>query len=90
MVFENMQRRSLGTVIGGGWSGLWQKAKTGAHSAAVENRLVQAFVAKKWSLLLIVMGFLTRSCDDSGTVITVCACVHCGHLFYKEEIFYIG
>ncbi|MDF2644528.1 MAG: stage sporulation protein, partial [Paenibacillus sp.] len=58
MVFENMQRRSLGTVIGGGWSGLWQKAKMGAHSAAVENRFVQAFVAKKWSLLLIVMAFL--------------------------------
>lgn len=58
MVFENMQRRSLSTVIGGGWSGLWQKAKAGAHSAAVENRFVQAFVAKKWSLLLIVMAFL--------------------------------
>ncbi|OCT13286.1 stage II sporulation protein E [Paenibacillus pectinilyticus] len=53
-----MQRRSLGAVMGGGWSGIWQKAKAGVHSAAVENRWVQAFVAKKWSLLLIVMGFL--------------------------------
>ncbi|WP_425262339.1 stage II sporulation protein E [Paenibacillus pectinilyticus] len=44
--------------MGGGWSGIWQKAKAGVHSAAVENRWVQAFVAKKWSLLLIVMGFL--------------------------------
>lgn len=34
------------------------RAKTGAHSAAVENRFVQAFVAKKWTFLLIVMAFL--------------------------------
>ncbi|WP_090826655.1 stage II sporulation protein E [Paenibacillus sp. yr247] len=53
-----MQRRSLGTEIGGEWSGFWQKATTGARSAAVENRFVQAFVAKKWTLLLIVMAFL--------------------------------
>lgn len=44
--------------MGGGWSNMWQKAKTSVHSKAVENRWVQAFVAKKWSLLLIVMGFL--------------------------------
>lgn len=37
---------------------IWQRAKTGAHSAAVENRFVQAFVAKKWTFLLIVMAFL--------------------------------
>ncbi|TXK78251.1 stage II sporulation protein E [Paenibacillus sp. N3.4] len=53
-----MQRKSVGAVIGGGVSGVWQKAKTGAHSAAVENRFVQAFVAKKWTLLLIIMAFL--------------------------------
>src|SRR5690242_12969278 len=55
---QNMQRRSIGAVIGGGMSGLWQRTNTGARSAAVENRFVQAFVAKKWTLLLIVMAFL--------------------------------
>jgi len=53
-----MQRRSVVTAIGGQWTGFWQKTKANAGRAAVENRLVQGFVAKKWALLLIVMGFL--------------------------------
>ncbi|MGG1514625.1 stage II sporulation protein E [Paenibacillus oryzisoli] len=53
-----MQRRSIGVVLSDGWAGVWHKAKVGAGRSAVENRWVQAFVAKKWTFLLIVMGFL--------------------------------
>ncbi|UJF33108.1 stage II sporulation protein E [Paenibacillus hexagrammi] len=53
-----MERRGVLTTIGGHWSGFWHKAKTGTRTKALENRFVQAFVAKKWAMLLIVMGFL--------------------------------
>ncbi|MCD1261877.1 stage II sporulation protein E [Paenibacillus athensensis] len=53
-----MQRRSMAATIGGHWSGLRQKAAASVRGAAVENRWVQAFVARKWAMLLILMGFL--------------------------------
>jgi stage II sporulation protein E len=53
-----MQKQSMSTVIGGHWMGFWNKAVVGTRSRTVESRFVQAFVARRWSFLLVLMGFL--------------------------------
>lgn len=40
------------------WNAVVQKAKTGSRRTFVENRWVQSILAKKWSVLLVAMGFL--------------------------------
>jgi stage II sporulation protein E len=57
-VIQFMQKQSMSTVIGGHWMGFWNKAVVGTRSRTVESRFVQAFVARRWSFLLVVMGFL--------------------------------
>jgi stage II sporulation protein E len=53
-----MQRRSLATMIGGNWFIFGKRSRTGERSRASENRIVQAIIAKKWTLILLLMGFL--------------------------------
>jgi stage II sporulation protein E len=44
--------------LGAGWTGLYQRAKSNGSAFTVQNRWVQAVIAKKWSILLILMAFL--------------------------------
>jgi stage II sporulation protein E len=44
--------------LGAGWTSLYQKAKSSGSELTVQNRWVQAVIAKKWSILLILMAFL--------------------------------
>lgn len=44
--------------IGTAWTGAWNKAAGGAADALAKNRLIQSAIAKKWSLLLLLMAFL--------------------------------
>lgn len=44
--------------MGAVWSGWMQRTSRSASRVIVENRLVQSLVAKRWSILLLVMAFL--------------------------------
>ncbi|OXM82590.1 stage II sporulation protein E [Paenibacillus rigui] len=51
--------RKLGmNPVGAVWSRWSQKTKQGMDDVVVQNRLVQSVVAKKWSILLLLMSFL--------------------------------
>ncbi len=50
---DNWQR-----FVNGGEAGMMKKITERISGLFAENRLVQAVVAKKWSMLLLVMGFL--------------------------------
>jgi stage II sporulation protein E len=58
MVFQRMQKQSWVTMVGGQWTGLMNRVVETARSKTVENRFVRSFVAKRWAVILIIMGFL--------------------------------
>ncbi len=44
--------------VGAQWDQMWRKSKTAGKEVIAENRIWQTVVAKKWSLLLLIMAFL--------------------------------
>ncbi|MFE6954550.1 hypothetical protein ACFVAK_19800 [Bacillus velezensis] len=53
-----MEKRNGALSIGLQWAGAVQRTKSAAQGRVAENRLIQSFVAKKWSILLLLMAFL--------------------------------
>lgn len=51
-------KRNAGISPGMYWSNLIHRTGTGVKAKAIENRAVQSIIAKKWVLLLLLMGFL--------------------------------
>lgn len=53
-----MHKRQVFSKMGMVWSGWKHRTGKSASRVIVENRLVQSLVAKRWSILLLVMAFL--------------------------------
>jgi stage II sporulation protein E len=53
-----MQRKQVLVQVEKVWINFWSKLGQGTARIFVENRMVQSLVAKKWSILLLMMGFL--------------------------------
>ncbi|MBP1996162.1 stage II sporulation protein E [Paenibacillus eucommiae] len=53
-----MEKRSIVAMFGGSWLHVWQKTSASAWGKTSENKVVQAFLVRKWALLLVIMGFL--------------------------------
>jgi len=53
-----MQRWSVTNSLGIQWSGMSRKFHGGFRRVFQQNRLIQAFSAKKWAILMMAMGFL--------------------------------
>lgn len=53
-----MYKNQVFSKMGAVWSGWMQRTSRSASRVIVENRLVQSLVAKRWSILLLVMAFL--------------------------------
>ncbi|AFC33705.1 stage II sporulation protein E [Paenibacillus mucilaginosus] len=53
-----MQKRQMFSGLNHVWSGWTHRVRQGALGAIAQNRLVQSLVARRWSILLLMMAFL--------------------------------
>jgi stage II sporulation protein E len=53
-----MQKSKMLSKVRSNWTSLGDRLVQTGRMLAIENRMVQAVILKKWSILLIIMGFL--------------------------------